>query len=235
MLSDRALPYYGHEVMGICQVATFSITRRAVGVGGRSLTSVRLSSGGISIDERKNMKRATLLAMLVGLLLALSAGVALAAQIQCPNRDGNLCVGTNGPDKMQGSLNADIMRGYGGNDVAIGGYGNDSIYGVDGGDRLEGRPGNDFISGGTGADLILTADGRDEAYGGGNNDTIRAYRDDNPDFINCGGGNADTADVQSGDYVDGQLAATLVGTSVLSCEKVIVNGVVVVDRRPEGV
>jgi hypothetical protein len=136
---------------------------------------------------------------------------------------------------MQGSLNADIMRGYGGNDVAIGGYGGDSIYGVDGVDRLEGRPGNDFISGGTGPDLILTADGRDEAHGGGDNDTIHSYRDDNPDFINCGGGNADTADVQSGDYVDGQRAATLVGASVLSCEKVIVNGVVVVNRRPAGV
>jgi len=168
--------------------------------------------------------------VLAVLLVALTASVAFAATISCPNAPDNLCVGTNNADDMQGSEDNDVMRGFGGNDQMVGGLGNDTVHGSDGNDRLEGRIGDDFLSGGEGADLILTHDGRDEAYGSGGNDTIRAYRDDQPDFINCGAGDADFADVQTGDYVDGERAGLLVGTTVTSCEKVSVNGVVVVDR-----
>ncbi len=120
------------------------------------------------------------------------------------------------------------MRGYGGNDTMVGGLGNDTIHGSDGNDRLEGRISDDFLNGGEGADLILTHDDRDEAYGSGGNDTIRAYRDDHPDFITCGAG-YDIAAVQAGDNIDGQRAGSLVGTTVTSCERVIVNGIAVID------
>jgi Ca2+-binding RTX toxin-like protein len=182
------------------------------------------------MNEVNIPRSAGILTVLVVLLVALTTSVAFAATISCPNRTENLCVGTDGHDDMQGSDENDIMRGYGGNDTMIAGFGNDTAHGSDGNDRIEGRIGDDFLSGGEGADYILTADGRDEAYGAGGNDTIRAYRDDQPDFVSCGAGNADTADVQSGDYVDGNRAGLLVGTTVLSCEKVIVNGVVVIDR-----
>jgi Ca2+-binding RTX toxin-like protein len=175
------------------------------------------------------MKRAPLIAILAGLLVALTASAAFAATISCPNRANNLCVGTDNADQMQGSLNNDIMRGFGGPDVMIAGLGNDTAHGGNGNDRVEGRLGNDFLSGGEDNDLIFTHDGRDEAHGSGGNDTIRAYRDDQPDFINCGTG-IDTADVQVEDYIDGQRATELVGTTVLTCEKVIVNGLVVIDR-----
>jgi Ca2+-binding RTX toxin-like protein len=182
------------------------------------------------MNEVSIPRTAGYLTALVVLLVALTASVAFAATISCPNGADNLCVGTNGPDDMQGSDENDVMRGFGGNDTVVAGLGNDTAHGGDGNDRLEGRIGNDFLSGGEGADVIVTADGEDEAYGAGGNDTIRAYRDDQPDFISCGEGDADTADVQSGDYVDGERAGLLVGTTVTSCEKVIVNGLVVVDR-----
>ena len=182
------------------------------------------------MNEVSIPRSAGILTVLVVLLVALTASVAFAATISCPNRADNLCVGTDGPDDMQGSDENDLMRGNGGNDTMIAGLGNDTVHGSDGGDRIEGRIGNDFLNGGEGADVIVTADGEDEAYGSGGNDTIRAYRDDHPDYISCGAGDADTADVQSGDYVDGQRAGLLVGTTVLTCEKVIVNRLVVIDR-----
>lgn len=173
---------------------------------------------------------------LAALLVVTIAGVAVAATVNCTV--GVTCIGTSGPDTVRGTEQGDDLRpgtgndtvfGKGGNDTMYGNLGNDTMYGGDGADQVNGHPGDDFLNGGDGPDLILTADGRDEAYGSGGNDTIRAYRDNEPDFVNCGNGSKDSADVQSGDYVDGTRAATLVGTSVTSCEKVIVNGIVVVD------
>jgi Ca2+-binding RTX toxin-like protein len=173
-----------------------------------------------SVYERRSMKRATLFAVVVALLVALGASVAVAQTL----------VGDDGPDEITGTQGNDVIRGYGGNDVLIGGLGNDTIHGGDGADELYGRLGNDFLNGGAGGDLIRMDDGRDEAYGVSGNDSILSYRDDQADFIYCGTGNEDFASVQSGDYVDNTPAANLVGTTILSCEKVSVNGLVVIDR-----
>jgi Ca2+-binding RTX toxin-like protein len=137
-------------------------------------------------------------------------------------------VGTANADNMQGSQRNDIMRGYDGNDKMIGGLGNDTMHGANGNDRIEGRLGNDLLNGGKGNDTILNAEGADDAYGASGDDVIRAYRDDQEDFVSCGTG-YDIADVQAGDNVDGTNAAQLVGTSVTSCERIFVNGILVVN------
>jgi Ca2+-binding RTX toxin-like protein len=95
--------------------------------------------------------------------LAMS-GVALAATIDCPNRAGNLCVGTDQADTLNGRAVTDDMRGRGGRDslrarggpdLLTGGPADDSLQGADGGDR--------YIFGGAWGDDTLTdaAGGRD--------------------------------------------------------------------------
>lgn len=165
------------------------------------------------------MKRASLLLSMVAVLVAAFAGVAFAKNV----------FGTNGDDVLRGTQVADDIRGMGGNDELYAGAGNDRLNGGDGNDLLHGHGDNDTLTGGFGGDRIVLGDGRDSALGGPGNDLIQAFRDDFPDFINCGG-DYDTANVQAGDYIDGQRAATLVGTSVLSCERVYVNGILVINR-----
>jgi hypothetical protein len=65
------------------------------------------------------VRRTILLLAVVATATLLASGIALAVnKISCPNRDanqfGNLCVGTNDPDVMNGTLEADDMRGMDG-------------------------------------------------------------------------------------------------------------------------
>lgn len=98
------------------------------------------------------MSRTILLltSMALGLLLVSFAGVALAAQISCPNRAGDLCVGTAQNDTMTGTNTTDRMRGAGGNDT---------IDAIGGNDRLSGERGADIVSGGEGNDTYVVDDG----------------------------------------------------------------------------
>ncbi len=82
--------------------------------------------------------RATLLLALMASALVVASGVAWAATISCPNRDGNLCVGTNNRDTMTDGTRADDMRARGGNDTLRASGGND---------KLDGGPGNDSLQG----------------------------------------------------------------------------------------
>ncbi|WP_051001872.1 calcium-binding protein [Herbaspirillum sp. YR522] len=102
-------------------------------------------------------------------------------------------------DVLQGSLDDDWMRGFGGDDILnghdgrdnmFGGPGNDRIAGgaqadiihggsgndvVDGGkgaDYLDGGPGDDLLLGGSGNDLIEGGAGDDRLYGGRGNDLL---------------------------------------------------------------
>lgn len=77
------------------------------------------------------MRRITLLFSMIGLLLLVNSGIAVAANIKC---DGGLCRGTNGGDRLAGSDIHDRMLGRAGNDRLVGQWRNDLMYGQDGAD-----------------------------------------------------------------------------------------------------
>lgn len=93
-------------------------------------------------------KRTLLVCLAVTVLLALTAGVALAKTIQ----------GTNGPDNLDGTPRAD------------------EISGRDGNDDIEGRNGDDRLLGGGGRDQVSGGYGSDTAYGLAGNDTVAGGR-----------------------------------------------------------
>lgn len=66
-----------------------------------------------------------------------------------------------GNDTVWGSLYADRLDGYGGNDSILGYDGNDAVYGSGGNDYLSGMNGNDYVNGGTGADVMFGGYGND--------------------------------------------------------------------------
>jgi Ca2+-binding RTX toxin-like protein len=103
-------------------------------------------------------KRVILLIATMTAALVIASGVALAANISCPNRAGNLCVGTNNKDTMTGTARADDMRGR------------------DRADRMSARAGNDRLTGGLGGD-VLSGQGDSDRYlfaGGWGQDRIPA-------------------------------------------------------------
>ena len=105
------------------------------------------------------------------LLLALGAGVALAA----------LRIGNDGPNKLFGTVGdgvgQDTLLGYAGNDLLEGRSAADQLSGDAGADRLYGQMGNDTLDGGGGRDVIYTGEGFDFVYA----------RDGESDYINCNG------------------------------------------------
>ena len=72
--------------------------------------------------------------------------------------------GSSFNDSISGDNQANLLRGYGGNDTILGLAGDDTI---DGGDNTSGPDGADVIAAGDGADLILGSDGSDFISGGG--------------------------------------------------------------------
>ena len=62
-------------------------------------------------EGQMDMRRAILLLASMALAVLLAIRVALAATIQCPNRTGNLCVGTDTRDTMYGTTTKDVMCG----------------------------------------------------------------------------------------------------------------------------
>ena len=172
------------------------------------------------------MKRATLLTITVGLLLVLTAGMALAANI----------VGTNGGDRLKGTPNADTISGRGGNDRVAAAGGADTVHGNDGVDFLYGEGGSDTMYGDPGDDLMVGAAGNDTIFGGPDDDRVRGVDGNdeilvagdasNRDYVNCGNG-TDTARVDSNDVVDGVVAETLVVNTAQTCERIFVNGIMV--------
>lgn len=105
------------------------------------------------------MRRTTLLLVVIGVLLAVASGVALAAvTFSCQSSQ---CTGTNQGETLDGTPGTDKLAGGGGPDI---------INAKDGNDQLFGDFGGDTLNAGRGADFINAADGT------------------NSDTINCGGG-----------------------------------------------
>ncbi len=87
--------------------------------------------------------------------------------------------GNNGTNIFNGTLQDDILYGYGGNDILNGDSGNDIIYGGNGDDTLMGGVGNDLLLGGTGTDTYLFAkgDGKDKLIDGDNSTDLIKFTD----------------------------------------------------------
>ncbi|MEO1208235.1 MAG: Ig-like domain-containing protein, partial [Cyanobacteria bacterium J06638_20] len=108
---------------------------------------------------------------------------------------GDIVVGTNGDDILNGFSDVDILRGLGGNDLINGGSsedtmrgdsGNDVLNGGSGNDDMRGGSGNDILNGGSGNDFMTGGNGRDVLSGGTGND--RLYGNAARDILNGGGG-----------------------------------------------
>jgi hypothetical protein len=105
----------------------------------------------------------------------------------------NLIEGTEGPDKLRGTMGADLIVGFGGDDEINGRGGDDIIEGGPGDDNLDGNMGDDTIVGGEGNDLIM---------GGNGADNIQAGEGD--DFVKGGKGNDDISGGEGSDVLLGQ-------------------------------
>jgi hypothetical protein len=140
------------------------------------------------------MKRAALwLTVMVGALVLLASGIALAAVIQCA-AGATSCNGTDQADQITGTGGPDMIFAEGGNDTVRAGDGNDQITGDsdspvhDGEDTIFAGPGDDEFG----------AFGRSDTLRGGNgNDTIHAV-DGVKDDIDCGKGGSDRVNFDSG-------------------------------------
>jgi hypothetical protein len=154
------------------------------------------------------MKKRIMVAMgLMAALLVVTAGVAWAATVNC--QVGVPCVGTDDPDRLNGTnkpddmfarQDGDLLRGLSGADILFGDHppvqntttdGNDELFGNDGEDTLAGLGGSDLLKGGGQADRIEAREasenpGEDTVGGGGGKDVIFAH-DNEFDTINCGG------------------------------------------------
>ena len=158
------------------------------------------------------MRRLSILLAVMGMALVAIAGVALADTVDCFS--GRACIGTNGPDILDGTSSYDEMDARQGNDVMYGherydvmwgdsreahdtstdgndrvggGQNYDEIYGYGGDDKLLGRSGGDFIF----AEESSENEGEDVVKGNEGNDWILA-RDGAKDTIGCGTGKHDT-------------------------------------------
>jgi Ca2+-binding RTX toxin-like protein len=91
--------------------------------------------------------------------------------------------GTKKADKLNGSLQDDILKGgtgtvkdtikgLAGDDQLYGENGNDSVLGGDGIDRLYGGNGDDVLKGEAGNDTLFGEAGNDKLYGGAGSDTF---------------------------------------------------------------
>jgi Ca2+-binding RTX toxin-like protein len=162
------------------------------------------------------MKRMAALFVLAGAVaLLVAAGVAFAETIKCHRGGpkGEVCVGTDGPDRLFGSSVYNEMIARGGDDLLYGREGpdkmqgdesgqstsptdgDDQIYGNHGRDTLQGDGGSDLLKGGADDDYIDAAEfprtsspgSEDTVMGDGGDDEIVVY-DFHPDAIDCGTG-----------------------------------------------
>ena len=112
------------------------------------------------------------------------------------------CIGTNGPDTLNGSTGSDFMDAMQDDDELFGNEGYDIMYGdafaapnndtsTDGDDHLEGGPSFDEMYGYGGADEYLGGDGGDFIF------AVESSVNEGEDTINSGGGN-DFIDAQDG-------------------------------------
>lgn len=122
-------------------------------------------------------------------------------------RGPNLLDGTDDADVIRGSRSADVVNGLGGKDEIRGRDGNDILTGHGGADSLYGGRGNDKAFGGDGADLLKGKSGNDILFGGKGHDRLFGnwqddflYGEDGNDMLS-GGLGRDTMTGGAGDDI----------------------------------
>lgn len=123
----------------------------------------------------------------------------VAATGGTPTRLTNDCRirGTDGRDRLRGTGLADVILGFGGDDVLTandaayqgddlyGGRGDDVLEGAFRSDLLDGGPGRDSLAGDASPDTLRGGPGRDSFRGGGGKDVVLA-EDGERDTVSCG-------------------------------------------------
>lgn len=123
--------------------------------------------------------------------------------------DGTLLVYAigGGDDVLTGTVDADLIEGFGGNDTLTGLAGDDVLHGFDGNDSLFGNRGDDEIAGGFGDDYIEAGLGDDLVYGGAGEDVMLGFAGNDRMFGQAGndtlkgGAGADELSGNDGDDV----------------------------------
>ena len=131
---------------------------------------------------RVQLRAGRITALLAILAAGTFASVAFAANIDGTDRSDKL-TGTNGADTINAKGGVDKVSAGGGMDIVDGGSETDLLKGEGGADTITGGAGFDSIDGGDGADTIEAVDGE-------------------ADFVECGNGNNDVANVDDLDFVD---------------------------------
>jgi hypothetical protein len=132
---------------------------------------------------RMGMKKAMILFAVLATAMVVASGVALAATIQCPNRQDGTCIGTPNDDRITGTPDPDFIRARGGDDVVSarggegGDFGGDFSIGGAGEDRVRGKGGPDQVIGGSISGDFATgdlkfADNSDDVVRGGDGDDL---------------------------------------------------------------
>ena len=104
----------------------------------------------------KRTRKLTISLAVVGLMLTLFGGAALAVEL----------VGTDGPDRLLGTAEDDTLRGLGGNDTLLGREGSDRLSGGRGHDLIDARepaPEADSIRCGRGLDRVVLGPGAEDS------------------------------------------------------------------------
>jgi hypothetical protein len=102
----------------------------------------------VKFTERSVMKKMLVMLAVAALMVAMSAGAALAINL----------VGDNGPDRLAGTAQNDTLRGRGGNDTLIGRGDSDRLFGGSGNDVINAtdpRPEDDLVNCGPGTDRAI--------------------------------------------------------------------------------
>ncbi|MBM6582484.1 hypothetical protein ILT44_19960, partial [Microvirga sp. BT689] len=90
-----------------------------------------------------------------------------------PAGEVNVIDGADGVnDYLTGTVAADAISGFSGDDTVYAGSGHDSVLGGEGNDSLHGQSGNDTLSGGEGNDTLNDHEGANVQDGGVGNDTF---------------------------------------------------------------
>src|ERR687895_700057 len=103
----------------------------------------------------------------VPLVAALAAAGVCTATSVAATVDGD-----DGPNRLVGTPEADVIRAFGGNDRVRALGGNDTSFGELGPDRLGGGRGNDMNDGGPDRDRLRGGPGNDVQNGGDHNDRM---------------------------------------------------------------
>ncbi|WP_293331727.1 calcium-binding protein [Microcoleus sp. CAWBG58] len=104
------------------------------------------------------------------------------------NRGGGLdIIGTQGDNRIRGTIEEDIILTFGGNDIIAGGSENDLIFSGGGNDSVGGGSDNDTVYAGTGNDVVDGGNGNDTLFGGKGFDLVNGG--DWDDFVSGDRGN----------------------------------------------